>query len=266
MSRRLPLLLVIPHGGCEVPDELAGYENVSMPDIFFDSDAGANTIFSTGITAEAPVSTAVSRLFVDTDREFRELHPKTSDGVIKTKTSMNRDVFKKNCYPDDIAIANILDRYYFPFHESVRGAVNRKSIKLIIECHTHAAVGPPSSSDAGMPRPLVVTGYPPQTRTVTGQTTITDMAAELAAITGKLLLKEGDTVADKFRAVRYEGGGSIMKIYGPSVPVIYLSVSRALFLNDRDFNLEDLTIDQGRLLKLGKIIGSGLEKFSARFL
>ncbi|HPS57397.1 MAG TPA: N-formylglutamate amidohydrolase [Spirochaetota bacterium] len=266
MSRRLPLLLVIPHGGCEVPDELAGYENISMSDIFFDSDAGANVIFNSAVTTEMPVNTSISRLFVDPDREFSQLHPKTGDGVIKIKTSMNRDVFKKNCYPDEIAISNILDRYYFPFHESVRSAVNRKKTRLIIECHTHAAVGPLNSGDPGMPRPLVITGYTPRPLPGMNKAAAPEIAIELAAIIGRLLMKEGDTVADKFRAERHDSSGCLMELYGPVVPMIYLSVSRALFLNDRDFSLEDLTIDQGRLLRLGKIISSGLEKFCARFM
>jgi len=266
MSRNLPILPIIPHGGHEVPDELSGYENVSAPDIFFESDAGANIIFNTPDTVEQPVSTAVSRLFVDPDREFSQLHPLTPDGVIKTKTSMNRDVFKKNCYPDDIAISNILDRYYFPFHDSVRSAVNRKKIRLIIECHTHAAVGPLNSGDAGMPRPLVVTGFPDNAKPGPGGTSLVEMAAELASIMGRLMMKEGDTVAEKFRAERGHSSGSIALLYAPVMPVVFLSVSRALFLNDRDFSLEDLTIDQGRLSRLGKIVNSGLEKFCARFM
>lgn len=256
----------MPHGGCEVPDELAGYENVSGTDIFFESDAGANTIFNSTVTAEQPVSTQISKLFVDTDREFSQLRPKTSDGVIKMKTSMNRDVFKKNCYPDEIAISNILDRYYFPFHESVRSTVNRKRIKLLIECHTHAAVGPPNSIDSGMPRPLVITessAHPYHGKTGAA---VHQMASELSAIIGRLMMKEGDTVAEKFRAERHESSGYLMELYGPVVPVIYLSVSRALFLNDRDFSLESLAIDQGRLMKLGKIINSGLEKFCSGFM
>lgn len=266
MSRRLPLLLVTPHGGCEVPDELAGYENLSTQDIFFESDAGANTIFNSSATAEQPISSAMSRLFIDPDREFSQLYPKTSDGVIKMKTSMNLEVFKKNCYPDEIAISNILDRYYFPFHESVRNAVNRRKIKTIIECHTHAAVGPLNARDPGMPRPLVLTGYLAHSETGTGRAALPGMASELAAIIGRLMMKEGDTVADKFRTVRHDSSGCLMQLYGTVVPMIYLSVSRALFLNDRDFRLEDLTIDQARLLRLGKIINSGLEKFCARFM
>lgn len=265
MSRRLPLLLVIPHGGREIPDELSGYENVSAADIFFESDAGAEIIYDTETTMERPVSTSVSKLFVDPDREFSQLHPGTTDGVIKMITSMNREVFRKNCYPDEIAISNILDRYYFPFHEAVREAVNRRKIKMLIECHTHAAVGPLNSDDAGMPRPLVITSYAPHTGPGSAGRSVADAAMELSAITGKLMMKEGDTVAEKFRAEAAGTGGYIMKLYGESIPVIRLSVSRALFLNDRDFSINELDIDRSRLLRLGRIISSGLEKFCSRF-
>lgn len=262
----LPLLIVIPHGGIEVPDELAGYENLTADDIFFESDAGANRIFYSGATAEPQVLTSVSRLFVDTDRDYNSVHPLTADGVIKTRTSGNRDVFKKNCYPDEIAISNILGRYYFPFHESIRDAVRRKNVELIIQCRTHAAVGPASSHDAGRPRPLVMTGYTADSPGGVRKTAAPEMAMELASILGRMIQREGETVSDKYRVAIHDSKSYIMRNYGRVMPAIELSVSRSLFLNDRYFDLESLTIDNRRLDYIGGIIFAGIEKFCARYL
>ena len=36
MPEKLPFLIIIPHGGLDIPEELYGYENVSPLNIFFE--------------------------------------------------------------------------------------------------------------------------------------------------------------------------------------------------------------------------------------
>jgi len=262
---KLPVLIIIPHGGKEVPDELTGNEILSPEDIFFESDAGANRIFYSPMTVAEPVSTVISKLFVDPDREFTALSPVTVDGVIKTRTSMNREVFRQKCYPDEIAISNILERYYFPFHESIRGAIRSGGIRLILECHTHAAVGPVNAPDAGRPRPLVITKYTADSDSGVKKTAAPDLAMELASITGRMIQREGETVSEKYSVAIHDTRGCLMHRYAAAAPMLVLSVSRALFLNDRHFHMESLTIDSARLDRIGGLIFSGIEKFCDRF-
>jgi len=262
MTEKLPFLIIIPHSGLEVPEELSGYENVSPLNIFFEADAGAESIFSFYDSVLKTISSPVSKIFVDMDREYKLLSPVTADGVIKSKTSMNREVFKTDCYPDEIAISNILNRYYFPFHESIRNSFKEFNFKAIIECHTHMPVGPANSQDKGMPRPLVTTSYTVDTDSGVKQTASADMAIELAAAVAKNLSREGETVSDIFRVSDHEGKGFIMKNYSLSgIPVLRLSISRSLFLNENYFNLERMTIDERRLYRISTLVKSGLEKF-----
>lgn len=265
MPAKIPILTVIPHAGLLVPEELSGHEEVTPFNIFFESDSGADVLFSAGSDAGSVIKSDVSRLFVDMDREFRMLYPATDDGVIKAKTSMNRSVFKDGCYPDEIAISNILKRYYFPFHEKIRNTLKDYEVTFIIECHTHTAVGPENSPDSGRPRPLVMTEYTADKNDVIAKTASPDMAMNLASIMGRLFSGEGDTVAGDYR-VSGNSSGYIMKNYGTKgIPTLRLSLSRSLFLNDRYFDLEGLKIDSRRMSRLNEIYNTGLERFINKY-
>ncbi|HOP28934.1 MAG TPA: N-formylglutamate amidohydrolase [Spirochaetota bacterium] len=265
MTARIPILTVIPHAGLIVPEELSGYEEVTPFNIFFESDSGADALFSGNTDAGSVIKSGISRLFVDMDREFRMLYPSTDDGVIKSKTSMNRTVFRDGCYPDEIAISNILKRYYFPFHEKMRNTIKENEIGFILECHTHTAVGPDNAPDRGRPRPLIITEYTADNNAVITKTASPDMAMDLASIMGRLFSGEGDTVAGDYR-VSGNSSGYIMKNYGTKgIPMLRISLSRSLFLNDRFFDLEGLKIDTRRMNRLNEIYTTGLEKFLNKY-
>lgn len=265
MPAKLPFLIIIPHAGLNIPEELSGHENVTPFNIFFESDSGADLMFSASDSVESVTDAGISRLFVDVDREFRMLHPATVDGVIKTKTSMNKSVFMENCYPDEIAISNILKRYYFPFHENIRNIIKTGRISLIIECHTHMPVGPENSQDRGQPRPLVMTEYTASTDEGIVKTASPDMAMDLASTMGKIFSGEGDTVAGDFR-VSGNSCGYLMKNYGTrGIPMLRISVSRSLFMNDRYFDLDALSIDSRRMSRLKEMFAAGLTKFSGKY-
>ncbi len=265
MSPKIPVLIVIPHAGLTIPEELSGYEDVTAFNIFFESDSGADVLFSAKADAGSVIKSEISRLFVDMDREFRMLYPSTDDGVIKARTSMNRSIFRNGCYPDEIAISNILKRYYFPFHEKIRNTLKENEIGFILECHTHTAVGPDNSSDRGRPRPLVMTEYTADNNDAFKKTASPDMAMDLASIMGRLFSGEGDTVAGDFR-ISGNSSGYLMKNYGTKgIPMLRISLSRSLFLNDRYFDLEELKIDSRRLSRLNEIFITGLERFLNKY-
>jgi len=262
---KLPFLLIIPHGGLDIPEELCGHENVSPVDIFFESDAGANPIFSIEHSVYKAIHTDISKLFVDADRAYKQVSPITYDGVIKARTSMDIEVFKDNCYPDEIAISNILNRYYTPFHDSIKTALKDFSFKAIIVCHTHAAVGPKNAQDSGKPRPLIITGHTAHTDSGIKHTASRETAMELGNIMSKNLSKEGNTVSDIFRVSNHYSDGFIVRNYMQTgLPILTLSISRSLFLNEPYFDLETMKIDNKRLDTISSLIKSSLGKFYSR--
>ena len=174
---------------------------------------------------------------------------------------MNKPVFRGKYYPDEIAISNILRRYYRPFHLKIKNALEENP-RLILECHTHMPVGPANAPDSGMPRPLVITGYTADNRTELTRTATVDMAMSLASFMGKALEKEGDTVTASYSLDNKHNTGYILNTYGGAkTPMLYLSISRSLFLTDRYFDIKNMEIDTRRLDRLRGLVYGAIEKF-----
>lgn len=261
MTTKLPILVIIPHGGCSLPEELSGYHALSPVELFFESDGGANRIFNINENVTSLVNTEISRLFVDTDRSYKSIFPLTEDGVIKKSTSMNKPVFRGKYYPDEIAISNILRRYYKPFHRKIQDALEENP-RLILECHTHMPVGPANAPDSGMPRPLVITGYTADNLTELARTATVDMAMSLASLMGKALEREGETVTASYSLDNKHNTGYILNTYGRNkIPMLYLSISRSFFLTDRYFDIKRMEIDTKRLDRLRGMVYGAIEKF-----
>ncbi len=262
MSSKIPLLAIIPHGGKRVPEELEGLVALSEFDLFYQADTCANEIFSFDERAAAKIDTHVSRFFVDMDRSYRDLAPGRGDGVMKKSDLYGKGVFRENTFPDHIAVANILKRYYYPFHETIEKIVTSGEVGLIVECHTMMPIAPPSAPDAGEPRPLILLENLVETEGGVAEETCTGrLIREVQAQMRKAFAGEEDTVTDKCIVSEKPGAGHIMKKYGlGGIPFFRISLSKALFLNDVYFSYDYLKVDELRLLDIGRRIMAGIEK------
>ncbi|HOO72584.1 MAG TPA: N-formylglutamate amidohydrolase [Spirochaetota bacterium] len=267
MTSSLPILIIIPHGGRRVPEELEGYVALSEFDLFYQSDSCANDIFSFNNRVAASIDTHISRFFVDMDRSYREIPPGAADGIIKKTDLQGRDVFRKDQFPDHIALSNILKRYYYPFHDTVEKIISSGEIELIIECHTMMPIAPPSAPDAGEPRPVVFLENLVEEKGKTMRTCPDTVLEALQANLKKSFSGENSTVTEKCIISSKPGCGLIMKKYGKgNIPFLKLSLSKALFLNDVYFSYDYLRVDELRLLDIQKKIWQAVEKTYSREL
>lgn len=265
MKSKLPILLIVPHGGRQVPDELSGYEAIDEFGVFIESDAYANELFNFSNVA-AKVDTGISRLFVDLDRPPVMKPPYEDDGVIKKESQSGRKVFRENIFPDNIAITNILRRYYSPFFKSIDKALESNSIKLIIDCHTMMPVGPRYAGDAGRPRPLLNIENIIKHDSRPAKTCPNETAQNLLACFKKYFSSEEFTVSAKFAINKPKTTGYILEKYGQSkIPMVRLSISSSLYLSEKYFNYDYLTVDEERLSDIRKKIRAGLEKYASRY-
>ena len=150
---KFPVLILVPHGGYRIPEELEEVVSLDNNDLLLSADTGANDIFA--FDTCTVLNTHLSRLFVDLDRAPLDLNLRSSDGVMKTHSFFGYNIFEGELFPDHIAIANILKRHYAPFYDAVRKILSTGEIKLVMECHTVAAVGPRDAADRDIPRPLI---------------------------------------------------------------------------------------------------------------
>ena len=148
---KLPFLISVPHAGLHIPQEAQDICILTSEDIYADSDGGAAEVyFDLEKVVEAFCSSDVARAIVDLNRAADDF---SKDGVIKTRTCYDVQVYKD--YPSQVLIDKLLANYYQPYHQKLESLFDVQKIKVGIDCHTMAAVGPPVGPDAGKERPLV---------------------------------------------------------------------------------------------------------------
>lgn len=265
MKSQIPILILIPHGGLNVPDELSGYEQIDKFGILIESDVCANELFYLDDGNAVKIKTDISRLFIDLDRPLKTVSAYTDDGIIKKETVSGRKIFKDKIFPDEVAVSNILRRYYKPFHDTVEKIIKTGGIKLIIECHTMTPVGPRKAPDAGKPRPLINIENIAKTENGSVRTCPDELTGELSLIFNKIFSDEEPTVAGRTSLNNPKTGGHILNKYGTAgIPMIRFSISRSLFLNDKYFNYDYLKVDDLRINELKGKISAGIEKFISK--
>lgn len=251
MMKKIPILIIIPHGGYLVPEELEGYQNVTPFDILFEADTCANDLFSFDDFVAATITTDVSRLFVDVDRDPLSVPPAFADGVIKKVTSQDKEVFLDDVFPDDIAIANLIQRYYVPFHETIDKILRAGAVKCVLICHTMKVVAPPAALDRGRPRPLVTVNNVVKKGDDIIPTAPDDLARLLLDSFRREFGTEDATVAERFSFNNPLFTTHLQKkLSHYDVPVITVSLSRSLFFNEKYFSYEYLTVDAVRIRQL----------------
>jgi formiminoglutamase len=146
---KLPLLLSVPHAGRRVPPEVSRLCLLSDREIEEDGDVGAAEIYDLQAEVPAYVTTDIARAVVDMNRSVED---RRADGVVKTHTCWNVPVYREPL--SEHTVRELLDRYYHPYHSRLRELAGSE-LRLAVDCHTMAAVGPPVGPDPGRERPRV---------------------------------------------------------------------------------------------------------------
>jgi formiminoglutamase len=239
-----PILLSIPHGGTEVPVEIRDRVTISAKDQFEDSDAFSQEIYSLGSDVIAQVQSLVARVFVDMNRAEDDRPPDNPDGIVKTQTCHGKTVYLPGRELGDASIRQILDVYYFPYHQSIVTALAEHSgLQLALDCHTMEAMAPAIAPDTGQSRPLICLG------TNHGKSCPPEVAKRLAACFREAFdFEEKDVVMNKPFA-----GGYITRTYGEgTLPWVQVEMNRSLYLSEPWFDADNLTVQPQRLQDLNQ--------------
>jgi formiminoglutamase len=224
---KLPFLVSVPHAGQLIPGEVQENCILTPEQIYDDSDGGAEEIyFDLENLVEDFISSDVARAIVDLNRaadDFRK------DGVIKTHTCYDVPVYKE--FPSTNLIKQLLTNYYHPYHQNLEKLTHSENIKVGIDCHTMAAVGPPIGPDAGEKRPLVCLSN--------GDGTCPDeWLHTLADSFQKVFPDEQVKINEPFK------GGYIIRTYSSGLPWLQVELSRTEHISNaqkRDGVIEALS-------------------------
>ncbi|MBN1531517.1 MAG: N-formylglutamate amidohydrolase [Spirochaetes bacterium] len=264
LKKKYPILILIPHGGYLVPEELSGYETVDRFDLFMQADTCANDLFCFGDRVAATLDADASRLFVDLDRSYKDVSRSKPDGVVKATTLFGRNTFRDDVFPDETAIANILKRYYFPFFMAAERIIGTGEIDCVIECHTVMPMGPPAAHDTGAPRATVSVAH---TFSREDGAIITCQEEKARLLLESILQGLGD----EDQSIMPSGIGeapprsSLIRKFGISgVPYVRLSITKSLFINDTHFNYDYLRVDELRIRDLRETLWQGILRWYRR--
>jgi formiminoglutamase len=210
---KLPILVSLPHAGLGMPPEVSGIVSLAQDDVVKDGDEQAAGVFLELRDRVAGfVTTDIARAFVDVNRDERDF---SKDGVVKTHTCWDVPVYGKQ--PGQELIERLLGKYYHPYHKRLEALATNPDIRVGVDCHTMAAVGPPVAPDSGRRRPAACVSDadgacdPGWTRELAGQLE--------TAIGGEVKIN------DPFK------GGYITRRHARSLPWLQLELSRGDFMD-----------------------------------
>ncbi len=208
----LPLLISVPHAGLKVPPEVEELCTLTREQIAQDGDEGASEIYSIRKEVAAFVTTDIARAIVDLNRSEND---RRADGVVKTHTIWNVPVYSGPISEE--LVKTLLAKYHRPYHN--RLSMLAEDIRLGVDCHTMAAVGPPIGPDAGEKRPLICLSN--------AEGTCPDVW--LNQLTACF---ENAFQVEVSRNFPFKGG-HIIRSHAHEIPWVQVEVSRAPFLGDQ---------------------------------
>ncbi|MBL7043227.1 MAG: N-formylglutamate amidohydrolase [Pirellulaceae bacterium] len=213
---KLPFVLSVPHAGLIAPPEVEPFCRLTPDEISADGDEGASEIYSLRDHVECFVTTDIARAIVDLNRAEDD---RRRDGVVKTHTCWDVPVYHD--FPPETVIEQLLANYYRPYHRALSDAASHANVRLGIDGHTMAALGPPVGPDTGAERPPICLGN------VDGQSLPEGWTATLAECLADAFNFE-ISVNEPFR------GGYITRRHMIEMPWIQIEFSRASFLPDAE--------------------------------
>jgi N-formylglutamate deformylase len=151
----LPVVLSVPHGGTEVPQELKAHCRLSLSAILMDNDTWARDLFSLSTRVAFYGESLVARAIIDMNRDPRDRPPQNPDGVVKTLTVFGEQVWDRPEGLPSLQADQLIAKYHGPFHQKLRQGARTSKAILGVDCHTMLAEAPPGNPHAGEKRPLI---------------------------------------------------------------------------------------------------------------
>ena len=241
MAERYPFLVSVPHGGLEVPDEVAECLLLSSDDLARLSDPATIDLFSYRERVVAWSAVQVSRMVVDVNRSPFDVPPRRSDGVVKVRTIEGRPVYRPGQEPSIEGVHRLMMDHYFPFHEGIDRLLDEENVRIAFDCHSMMDRGPKQAPDAGQRRPQICLGNH-------GDASGAPRPHRLATCPAAWLARLAGAFAEEFPAAKvainrpYAGGfTTIAHYWHRGVPFVQVEMNRALYES------LDGTVELGRL-------------------
>lgn len=156
--KKLPIAIISPHGNLSTPPELEGRIALTDNQVFNEADAYADEIFGMRDQVLYWESFPFSRAILDMNRPDNPLWNRMGDGIVKRRTSYGIPIYHKGAEPDEKLEAHLIQKYWQRWHDRLEQIASDPRVKLVLDVHTMAAVGPSHYDDPGILRPRACVG------------------------------------------------------------------------------------------------------------
>lgn len=239
MTTKLPIAIISSHGGLAIPQEVNGRIALTPEQIFNEADAYVDDIFNFADDVLYYETFPYARCILDMNRPANSaLHHRQGDGVVKRLTSYGDPVYYPRLEPEPQLEQYLINKYWQPWHDRLNQIASDPRVKLVIDCHSMAAVGPSHYDDPGTLRPRVEVG---NMGDIYGNVySLRERISASAELTIALAEALGDCLADipawaetgAYTAVNtpFWGGWNLWQHGGYQQPWVMIEVNRALYI------------------------------------
>ncbi len=223
--------------------------------IFNEADAYLNDIFDFREQLLYFETFPYSRAILDVNRPTDSAsHHRQGDGMIKHLTSYGDPVYYPGREPESDLKQYLIKRYWQPWHNRLAEIEQDERVKLVIDCHSMAAVGPSAYDDPFLLRPRVEVGNlgdeqgnlsPPRNR-LSAPADVTSFFAEKL---GHVLADVPDlTETGAATAINtpFRGGWNIITHGHKKQPWLLVELNRGLYIGHQNGNTSIVPLDPAR--------------------
>lgn len=153
MPARLPIAIISPHSALAAPPEVAGRLALTETQIFNEADVYVDLIYDYRDRVHTWLSFPYARAIVDMNRSREAAKERPGDGIVKRQTSYGAPAYFAGHEPDAAFEEKLITTYWQPWHDQLQAIAHDPSIKLVVDCHSMAAIGPTTYGDPNQVRP-----------------------------------------------------------------------------------------------------------------
>jgi len=156
MPNKLPIAIDIPHSGLEIPPELVDRVALTEEQIFNEADVYTDLIYDFRDRVAEWHVFPYARTILDVNRPNMPMPQlKDGDGIVKRQTSYGTPVYHDGAEPSPELEAQLIEKYWKPWHDKMAQLSANEEIKLVLDCHSMAAIGPSAYMDPSQVRPRI---------------------------------------------------------------------------------------------------------------
>ena len=245
----LPLLISIPHGGWYLPRSIQDRIQLDQSDIFPDSDPYTHEIYGLKDEVLYYHQSDIARAVVDLNRAHTDLPPQNPDGVIKSHTIMDKEVYYEGRQPNLSEIHRLLRQFYYPYHLKIDADMKDHSLLCCFDCHSMLEHLPGTPAIPENDRPFICLSNLGD-ENGDGNENNRTCQPEMIRLFADCLRDQFPEEADNIHLNTPFRGGFISRFHSRKLPWIQIELNRRAYLHKPWFDEETLHVQEKRLQDL----------------